>query len=317
MKKEIIFELESPYRDTMRITAFHFGDYDNPQSEKACAIVGATRGDEVQQIYICARLVELFKKFEKEGKIEKGKQIVIIPTVNNYSMNIKKRFWSLDNTDINRMFPGYYMGETTQRIAYNVFEYIKKYSYGIQFASHYMLGSFMPHVRMMHTGYENPKLASDFGLPYVYVRDSKPYDTTTLNYNLQIWDTPAFSIYAGKTKEIDDVSAEAAISSVIRFLKKTGICNCNVEEGVASQLINHNDIAGIKTKAAGILHRVKKEGEKVKKGELLGTIIDPYDCTLRQEFYSPCDGVVFFANTSSFIYESTCIYRIIFKSGML
>ena len=35
-------------------------------------------------------------------------------------MNIGKRFWSADNTDINRMFPGYNLGETTQRIAAGV-----------------------------------------------------------------------------------------------------------------------------------------------------------------------------------------------------
>lgn len=40
-------------------------------------------------------------------------------------MNIKKRFWPTDNTDINRMFPGYDLGETTQRIAAGVFEVIK------------------------------------------------------------------------------------------------------------------------------------------------------------------------------------------------
>jgi hypothetical protein len=33
------------------------------------------------------------------------------------------------------MFPGYDAGETTQRIAAGVFEKIKDYEYGIQFAS--------------------------------------------------------------------------------------------------------------------------------------------------------------------------------------
>ncbi len=48
---------------------------------------------------------------------EMGHKILILPSINLYSMNIQKRFWSTDNTDINRMFPGYCLGETTQRIA--------------------------------------------------------------------------------------------------------------------------------------------------------------------------------------------------------
>lgn len=46
-------------------------------------------------------------------------------------MNIEKRFWPIDDTDINRMFPEYIKGETTQRIVSGLFEQVKGYSYGI------------------------------------------------------------------------------------------------------------------------------------------------------------------------------------------
>ena len=68
-------------------------------------------------------------------------------------MNIQKRFWPTDNTDINRMFPGYDLGETTQRIADGVFREISKYQFGIQFTSFYMPGNFVPHIRLMDEGY--------------------------------------------------------------------------------------------------------------------------------------------------------------------
>ena len=62
------------------------------------------------------------------------REILVIPSINHHAMNIGKRFWPVDNTDINRMFPGYDLGETTQRIAAGVFEKVKDYDYGIQFA---------------------------------------------------------------------------------------------------------------------------------------------------------------------------------------
>lgn len=49
-------------------------------------------------------------------------------------MNIHKRFWPVDNTDVNRMFSGYDKGETTQRIAADIFEAVSGYDYGIQLA---------------------------------------------------------------------------------------------------------------------------------------------------------------------------------------
>ena len=157
--------MESPYRGTFNIEGFRFGE-----GEKTVAIVGAMRGDEIQQQYICARLVAKLTELEQRGCIEEGKSILAIPSCNPFSMNVSKRFWAMDGTDINRMFPGYDKGETTQRIAAALFEHIKDFKYGLQLASFYMSGDFVPHVRMLTTGYEDVKTACLFGLPFVTKR---------------------------------------------------------------------------------------------------------------------------------------------------
>ncbi len=68
----------------------------------------------------------------------------MIPAANTLSMNIHKRFWPVDNADVNRMFPGYDKGEATQRIAADIFEAVSSYDYGIQLASFYLRGKFLP-----------------------------------------------------------------------------------------------------------------------------------------------------------------------------
>ena len=62
------------------------------------------------------------------------------------------------------MFPGYDLGETTQRIADGIFSQIKDYEYGIQFTSFYMPGEFIPHVRLMDEGYSDVITAMKFGM---------------------------------------------------------------------------------------------------------------------------------------------------------
>ena len=100
MRIETIFQMKSPYRDDFRIDGYWFGS-----GEKTVAIVGAMRGDEIQQQYICARIVEALKEAELRGKIADGKSILVIPSCNPFSMNVSKRFWAMDGTDIN---PGTY-----------------------------------------------------------------------------------------------------------------------------------------------------------------------------------------------------------------
>ena len=50
-----------------------------------------------------AEFKKYVKQLENDGRIAKGHKILIIPSCNPYSINIQKRFWPIDNTDINRI----------------------------------------------------------------------------------------------------------------------------------------------------------------------------------------------------------------------
>lgn len=306
MEEQILFELGSTYRDHMRIKGYTFGS-----GQKSACIVGATRGNEVQQVFMCSQLVKIFTQLEKNGKIRPGKSIMVVPSVNTYSMNIGKRFWPTDNTDINRMFPGYNLGETTQRIASGVFEHIKDFEFGIQFASFYMQGCFIPHVRVMKTGFEHIELAKDFGLPYVYRRGTKPYDTTTLNYNWQVWETKAYSVYTNATDTIDVESAREAINAVLNFLSRHEIIDYNATQSYISQIIEGKSLVNVKSNAAGIIVRQADVNTHVREGDVLAGIIHPYTGEILDTVKAPVDGIVFFHVAQPIIYAQTPLFRLI------
>ena len=67
--------------------------------------------DEIQQMYICSQLVKTLRELENNGCISAGKQILVIPTINAYSVNISRRFFGVKEADINRSFPGNDYGE--------------------------------------------------------------------------------------------------------------------------------------------------------------------------------------------------------------
>jgi predicted deacylase len=226
-------------------------------------------------------------------------------------MNIGKRFWALDNTDINRMFPGDFNGETTQRIAAGLFEKVQGYSYGIQFASFYMPGDFVPHIRMMETGYQSASLANLFGLPYVLVRKPSPFDMSTLNYNWQQWNTNAFSVYTNETNEIDEVSARQAVSSVLRFLTRMGVIRYNSHGGYIASVINENDLTSVRNDVAGIYRRKKVPGDEIHRGDVLAEIIDPYEGGVISQIIAPTEGIIFFAHKSPLVNGNEIVYKII------
>lgn len=119
---------------------------------------------------MCSNLIKTLKLLEERRCLDENLGIMIVPSVNPYSLNTSTRFWATDNTDINRMFPGY----------------------------------------------ENVEVAKEFAMPYIMLRNPKPYDTTTLNYEWQVWGTQAFSIYTPGTDQVDVKQARYGIDAVIK-----------------------------------------------------------------------------------------------------
>ena len=305
---EEIYTLQSPYRENLTVRGYRFG-----KGDKAACILGAVRGNEIQQMYICSQLVKILKELESNGCINAGKEILVIPTVNYFSMNVGKRFWGAEQTDINRMFPGNDYGDTTTRIANGVFERIKDYSYGLQFASFYMSGEFVPHIRMMETGYQNTSLANLFGLPYVIVRKPRPIDTKTLNYNWQNEMTAAFSIYTDKCEEIDEKSARSAVSAVLRFLTRMGIIKYESHSGYISHVIMDEDLTNIHTMSSGIYRKLAVLGEYVKYKQVIGEVLDPFEGHTIEQIQSPTEGIIFYAHKEPLVNESEIVYRIVHR----
>ena len=240
MKKEIIYSLKGIYREDYQIEGYRFGC-----GEKSACIVGALRGNEIQQLYICSQLVKALKELEAHGAISHNHEILVIPSVNRFSMNVGKRFWPTDNSDINRAFPGDVNGDTTNQIAGTLFDRINL-----------------------------------FGLQYVVIRKPKPMDTVTLNYNWQMNGTNAFSIYTNSTDMIDEKSARQAVSSVLRFLTRMGILKYNNHSGYIASVINEFDLMAVKTYDAGFYKRLKEPGDPVYHGELIAQILDPCEGTV-------------------------------------
>lgn len=300
--------MESPFRDTFQIVGYRFG-----KGARSMAVVGSMRGDEVEQLYICSQLVHRLAQLEQQGQLAKDHEILVIPTANPFSMNIGKRFWAMDNTDINRMFPGYDKGETTQRIAAALFKAVQGYTYGVQMASFYVPGDFIPHVRILETGYEDIHTAERFGLPYICLRHPLPFDTTLLNYNWQLWETKAYSIYGGQNDQVEGRTATSLVHTLLRFMQRTGLLRHVHAPQVDfnSQLVREADLSSVKTPQAGILYRLKTAGDEVHQGELIARITDPYEGHVTAEITAPDDGVIFYAYHKPLVLQNATLFKIV------
>ncbi|MBR2735871.1 MAG: succinylglutamate desuccinylase/aspartoacylase family protein [Firmicutes bacterium] len=298
MKKILLFEMKSLYRDNMRVYGYLFGAENLTDCEKTIAVVSGIRGNEFTQIYEASQLVRQLIWLESLDRIKAGHAILVIPVVNPYSVNSEKRFWPTDNTDINRMLPGYDKGETTQRVAASLFEVLKGFRYGIHLASHYISGNFIPHVSIQNTGKDYTESARAFGLGYIHFCEPSYYDTTTLNYNWQVWDTETYTIYGGNDTGVDKEVGDNVVSSMLNFMNHCDILEFGHHRGYISSVIQDEDLSVIKSTEAGFFHCEVKTGDVVHEGQKVAEILHTGDGSVLSEINAPKDGIVFFVQSN-------------------
>ena len=321
MIQQTVAELAMPYRDPFAIQSFSFGideagqplseESDIESFERATCFIAGMRGDEIQQTFICARLVARLTEMEQAGLLAPGKLVTVIPCANPASMGIGWRFWPGDKTDINRMFPGYDKGEATQRVAAAIFEHVSGFDYGVHFATFYLQGDFLPHVRVMHGPGADGNNGEDFGLPYVLHHVPGSFDTTTLHYNWRLWDTEAYSLYTKETELVDEESGESIVRAVLRFLDARGIAQWSDHRGYRATQLDESTLVPVSASTGGIFCPHVQLGDVIREGHELAAIIDPLNGSAKEVLRAPCDGAVFYKARTPLINEQTLAFQIV------
>ncbi len=307
MKEEILFEISSLSREPLRIKGFRFGV---PESTPSCVIVGPMMGNAVDQLWIASRLVRFLRQQElANAGFVKG-EILIVPTVNPYSFNMGKAFWPLDNTDIDVMFPGYNLGETTQRIAARLFEHTNNYDYAILLEARKDHSECIPYVKVLQSNAQYVEEARDFGLDFIHLKELTPSDTVSINYNWDIWNAKSFSILSGKKGTLRKIESAKVIDAIIRFWSKKGLIDYTVFEGSRGNIVHTEDIEVVKSNSAGLFDSLVVVGDAVVHGQPMARIYNALDGSLMQTIVSPCDGVVTCRYDYPLMFQNAIAYRI-------
>ncbi|QKF83481.1 peptidase M14 family metallocarboxypeptidase, succinylglutamate desuccinylase/aspartoacylase-like protein [Halarcobacter ebronensis] len=306
VKRIEILKIESLSREPLIIEGFLF----KGKSKKApkIAIVGAMEGEGILPLYCASKLVDFFKN-KIDAKRIKG-DVLIIPSVNHYAFNSGKRFWPLDNTDINMMFPGYGLGETTQRIAKKVFDVLNGYTFGVILEKRQDPVNCIPYIKLLESEFEDLEGAKKFGFKFIHHKNMKSIDSVTLQYNWQLWGTKAYSIVCPTLSHIDNKISSQINQAILRFMNKNEIIDFSIFNAYDSTVIKTEEIRVIKSLKSGIFIPKEFPGSYVVKEQIMGEIIDSLEGNVIYEFKSPCDGMITCNYNSSLIYENAVAFRV-------
>ena len=303
--------MTAPVREGFDIPCHEIG----PKSaHPVAALVGGLHGDEINGTFILARLADFL------GQVEAGRfpelklqgKVLIIPAVNVLGVNLRTRTWPFDKTDINRMFPGSTVGETTQRIAYAVLEATKKAELRIDIHTASADFEELPQVRLYGPSDEERATARLFGLSAILERSRSPVFTTTLMHSWKVWPGQSFVLRVGQAGTVQLDHCQRVFRSLVALLGRCGILQ-GVSIAPEDEEVCHFDRQSafrVYTEKAGIFVSDRQVGRWVRAGQELGYIYDSIGGNVIEKVVAPVAGLLTGIRRHPLLFEGDLIVRV-------
>jgi len=293
MAVSALLRMTAPMRRDFEIPYHDLGDPDQPPR---VALVAGLHGDEINGVFVLSRLANFL------GGVDLGERaaqtllgrVIIIPAVNVLGLNIRSRTWPFDKTDINRMFPGYDAGETSQRIAHAVLQVTRDARYRIDLHSSNLDIEESPQVRLYDPSPGERSTAFLFGLPAVVERPSSSLFTATIGHAWQGLGGENFVIQAGQAGNLHLAYCERLFRALVDFLRRTGTLEGVElsEEDEDSYYFGPQQSLQLISDYAGIFVSNLHPGRWVQAGDVIGYVYHGFDGEIHGEIRTPVAGLL-------------------------
>jgi len=230
-------------------------------------LLAGVHGDEING-------VETLRRIVASGRLEnlKSGSVIIIPLLNvfgfiNFSRDVP------DGKDVNRSFPGNSSGSLAARVARVI---TKKFLPHVDYAIDCHTGGASrhnyPQVRFTGKDEEARKLAMAFGAPFIIEKSMIKNSFRRVSYDLKI---PVIVYEGGESVRLDGFSILQAQEGIIRVMNRLGMIESDVQKSEGPQVVVKKT-TWLRSPYSGIFLWSKKSGQKVAKGEPVGSIKDPF-----------------------------------------
>jgi hypothetical protein len=311
MTNPTLLQMTAPLREDFTIPYHDFG----PATERPkLALVGGLHGNELNGIFVLSRLAEFLRRIAdgRQPGQELAGRILVVPAVNVLGVNTGSRRWPFDKTDINRMFPGYDRGETTQRIANAVFQLTRMAQYRIDIHSSNADFEEVPQVRLYEPCEDERASAMLFGLPAVIERTTDNVFTSTLGHAWHTTGGENFVIQAGRASDLQLAHCERLFRALMAFLHHTGIVSGLqlAPEDQDSHYFPLGQTCPLISDYAGLFVSHVPVGAWLQAGDMIGQVYDAFLGERRAEIRAPFAGLLSGIRRQPLLYEGDLIARL-------
>ncbi|ART81665.1 deacylase [Oceanisphaera profunda] len=262
-------------------------------------ICAAIHGDELNGIEIVNQVLSRVNPARLKGTL------IAVPVVNVFGFINKSRYLP-DRRDLNRCFPGSEKGSLGSRVAHFFVDQIVSHcSHIIDLHTGAIHRANLPQIRAKLDCDITRSMAESFGAPVILdasIRDG------SLRAVAESRDIPVILYEAGEALRFEPVAIKAGTRGILNVMRTLGMLKPTVKKAQMNPMIAKSS-NWIRAEQDGLLHLKARLGDRVTKGQCLGTITAPLSAEER-EVIAPKSGIVIGCLTMPLVNEGDAVFHI-------
>lgn len=231
---------------------------------------GVVHGDEIQGIEIIRRVLAHPSQQKVRGTL------LAVPIVNSFGFLTHSRYLP-DRRDLNRSFPGSDQGSFASLLADLFFrEIVKRSAFGIDYHTAALHRSNLPQIRIAPSNAALLDLAQAFAPPVVLT--SKLRDGS-LRQCAEDVGVQVLLYEGGEALRFEEAAIDVAVKGTLRVMQAIGMIDHAPAVSAHAVTAFSTSSTWVRAPEGGILHTVRRVGDRVGYREPIGIITDPLGST--------------------------------------
>lgn len=305
---ETVVSMELPVDEKLEIRKNRILPAHPTGEEKRIAVVTGTHGDELEGQFVC---YELLRRIKAEPGSLKG-VVDVYPALNPLGIDSITRGVPMFDLDMNRIFPGNENGPMMESVVYGLTEDLKGADLCIDIHASNIFLMELPQVRINEVTAEKlVPLAEKINVDFVWVHASATVLESTLAYSLNSVGTRTLVVEMGVGMRITREYGYRLVEGILNVMKELGVWEGSVGEIRTPVISTDREVGYLNAESAGIYIPRVKIGEQVRKGDLLGEILNPLTGDVEQTVTAPMAGLVFTRREYPIVYSGSLLGRIL------
>lgn len=236
----------------------------------------------------------------------------IYPALNPLGIDSITRGIPMFDLDMNRIFPGTEEGPMMETLVKRLMDDFEDADMCVDIHASNIFLMELPQVRVNEET-ENLLVpyAKKLNVDFVWVHSAATVLESTLAYSLNKIGVPTLVVEMGVGMRITKTYGYQLVEGILNVMKEMGIWEGPVGE-VREPIVSSDRAVGyLNADMAGIFVPKIEIGDQVKKGDILGEILNPLSGNVEQVVEAPIDGMVFTRREYPVVYSGSLLGRIL------